>query len=337
MTMLIRAASLDGYAALASECGLNPVVLLRRVGLSPSKLQDPDNLIAFVAVINLLEISAAISACPDFGLRLGARQGFGKLGHLALLLRHAPSLQVGLELAARYAFVHNPAVQLQVEPLGGLTAQTALIAIEIDTTLPHLQFLELSLGILIKGISAVGQGGIQPQLTLFSHERLGPLSSYQTCLGCDTLFKRRVTGVQVTTVDLQRQLPTHNAKLQASAQQYIDQHFLAPGQLFTDCVRGMIGKFLSSGLHTQAHVARILSIHTRTLQRRLAAEGAYFEDLVDAERQAQLVALLKRPDAPSLAQISQLLGYSEPAVLTRSSHRWFGCTPTALKQRLTAA
>jgi len=34
-----------------------------------------------------------------------------------------------------------------------------------------------------------------------------------------------------------------------------------------------------------------------------------------------------------VAQLAQLLGYSEQAALTRSCRRWFGQTPTALRRQ----
>ena len=95
----------------------------------------------------------------------------------------------------------------------------------------------------------------------------------------------------------------------------------------------MVRRFLSSGMGNQAAIARALSVHPRTLQRRLAAEGLYFEDIVDKLRKHQLVELLEQPDAPPLIQIAWMLGYTESSTLNRSCLRWFGCTPGMLRKQ----
>jgi AraC-like DNA-binding protein len=58
-----------------------------------------------------------------------------------------------------------------------------------------------------------------------------------------------------------------------------------------------------------------------------------FNDIVDDVRRDRFLELIAQPAAPSVAQLAQLLGYSEQAALTRSCRRWFGQTPTALRRQ----
>ncbi len=337
MTVLVRAASLQGYEELARQCGVDPLRAMRRVRLSAFNLADADSLIPYVAFITLLEQTAAEGRCPDFGLRLAQAQGVGVLGQLAVLFQHASTLGEALQLASRYIFVHSPAVHLDVCPVAD-AAQLVDLTFSLD--IPHLphraQTHELSLGLMVNGIMAVGQGLVRPLQVRLPHAQLGPARSYQATMGCDCVFDAPAAAVRMEAAALQQVLPEHNAQLQQFAQNYLDQQFGDPAQHFGDRIRSMVRRFLSSGMGNQSDIARALSINPRTLQRRLAAEGLYFEDIVDEMRKQQLQDLLGQMDAPPLIQIAMMLGYTESSTLNRSCQRWFDCTPATLRERLLA-
>ena len=103
----------------------------------------------------------------------------------------------------------------------------------------------------------------------------------------------------------------------------------------TDRVRAALDLMMHSGDANQVEVARALGLHERTLQRRLKGEGAAFEDIKDAVRRARAEEYLRQRELP-LSQVAELLGYSEPAALSRSCRRWFGDTPKAVRRRLAA-
>ena len=52
---VIRSASLNGYVELATSLGLHPMAMMRKAGLSPRCLEDPETPISVVAVRQLLE------------------------------------------------------------------------------------------------------------------------------------------------------------------------------------------------------------------------------------------------------------------------------------------
>ena len=334
MTVLIRAASMQGYKELARQCGVDPDRAMQRVHLTDQHLADVDSLIPYASHIRLMELTATESGYMDFGLRLAKAQGVGVLGQLAVLFQHASTLGEALTLASRYIFVHSPAVRLEVVPV---TGEPDLIDLTYSLDIPHLpnraQTLELSLGLSVSGILMVGQGLVQPLQVRFPHAQLGPTSSYQTTLGCPCVFNAPISAVRLQAAALQLVLPENNPQLREYAQSYLDRQFGDPTQHFGDRIRSMVRRFLSSGMGNQMAIARALSINPRTLQRRLSAEGLIFENIVDEIRMQQLLDLLAQPEAQSLAHIAWMLGYTEASTLHRSCLRWYGCTPGALRQQ----
>ena len=79
-----------------------------------------------------------------------------------------------------------------------------------------------------------------------------------------------------------------------------------------------------------ASVARLLSLHPRTLQRRLAADGTTYAAILDGVRRDTARQFLTGSDMP-MSQIAAAVGLSEQSALTRSCRRWFGLTPREVR------
>ena len=67
MKPLARYAAITGYADLCASLGMDPTPLLRKVGLDPAGLGLPDRWIPAIAVVRLLERSAAVPGAPTSG------------------------------------------------------------------------------------------------------------------------------------------------------------------------------------------------------------------------------------------------------------------------------
>ena len=52
---------------------------------------------------------------------------------------------------------------------------------------------------------------------------------------------------------------------------------------------------------------------------------------------ADLALKYLRQSTLQLGEISEILGFAEPSVFTRSFRRWHGCTPRDARQRIAAA
>jgi AraC-like DNA-binding protein len=97
-------------------------------------------------------------------------------------------------------------------------------------------------------------------------------------------------------------------------------------------VRQELSARLGGPAATLGDVARVVAVHPRTLQRALGDEGLSFAEILDCVRRERARALLTGTDLP-LAGISARLGFAEPAVLTRCARRWWGRTPSQLREQ----
>jgi AraC-like DNA-binding protein len=105
----------------------------------------------------------------------------------------------------------------------------------------------------------------------------------------------------------------------------------APNAVTSD-VRRVLASRIARGDTQIQSVARALSTSTRSLQRRLAAVGLSYNQMLDQVRKEAAERYLS--DSPlSITEIAYLLGYSEPAAFNRAFRRWYEQTPQAFRER----
>jgi AraC-like DNA-binding protein len=73
-------------------------------------------------------------------------------------------------------------------------------------------------------------------------------------------------------------------------------------------------------------VAQALAMHRRTLNRRLAAEGTTFQQVLDRVRCTVATELLENSDV-AMHDVAETLGYAGLTPFMRAFHRWTGRTP----------
>jgi AraC-like DNA-binding protein len=79
-------------------------------------------------------------------------------------------------------------------------------------------------------------------------------------------------------------------------------------------------------------VAERLAVSTRTLIRRLREAGTTYRDLRDAHRKKRASELLSDTSLTA-AEVAYRLGFEDASNFGKACHRWFGCSPGALRKR----
>jgi crotonobetaine/carnitine-CoA ligase len=87
---------------------------------------------------------------------------------------------------------------------------------------------------------------------------------------------------------------------------------------------------LKRGPHSAASLAEELNLSTRTLYRRLHAEGTSLQALKDEARRDKAIELLRRTDK-SIKQIAQAVGFQSEKSFARAFQSWTGSAPTSYR------
>ena len=160
-----------------------------------------------------------------------------------------------------------------------------------------------------------------------------PLSSpdiYRKHFGCRVLFGQKFNGIFLRKIDLDQHIANPDQQIYEMATSYIEARFPSTPTSLTHQIKLLILHSLDSGHCTASILADRFGITARTLQRHLKREGTSFEEIKNSVRKDIALRCLKRPDIP-LNRITEILGYSEISVFTRSCHRWFGMSPRELR------
>ncbi len=332
MTTIVRASSLRGYVALMRELGADSGEMLRRYRIAPEALQDEEALLSLRIVLLLLEASAAAARCPDFGLRLSQSQDISVLGPLAIAMQNASTVAEALDYASRYMFVQSPGLALTVHDSSPFARNCVELRIEIrlERQPVQRQTVDLCLADLHQILQMIGGKRYLLRAVTLPHATLAPLRVYQRFFGATVLAEQAHASLHVARSTLDASLQAVNSTLRQISVEYLSLNFEVPGQTLTTRVRQTLRHTLGTNLSNKAEIANLLSMHPRTLQRRLANEFTSFESIRDELRKESALRYLRETGIP-LKQLAGVLGLSEQSALGRSCRRWFGMSPLRLR------
>jgi AraC-like DNA-binding protein len=326
----VRSGVLAGAAVLLAELGVDADALAAECGLDPAALGQPDLPVSGEAVVGFFETAAERSACPDFGIRLAARQDLSVLGPLWMTMRSAHTVRDALQVLAQFFVVHTAGAVVGYEPQADGSALVSY-ALSAGVSPRDRQTVELGLALLCAELRLHCGAAWLPRAVSFAHGRPQNLASHRRAFGSRLQFEQERNAVWVDRACLDttlssRSLPTH-AMLKKQMVSRVD-----GAQAVAAKVESAMRALMPFADCSREQVARLTQLSQRTLQRRLAEAGTSFQELRDRVR-ADIALKYLRQSSLQAAQIAEILGYSEPAAFTRAFRRQHGLTPSAARQR----
>ncbi len=329
MRPCIRSAALDGYVDLARSLGLDPARQVAQAGLDMADLAFPDRWIPAAGAAWLLEMSAGVSGCEDFGLRLSERRRLATLGPLSVVLREEPDLRSALRLLIRYEYSYNEAISLELTEANGLA--TIRVWLGFGEPAPARQGLELAVAGLLGIIRLLVRTDWQAQAVCFTHPAPERLTSHRRLFGPRLTFDHEFTGLVFRVGELADTNVLADPLLRPYRPQLLKAVPPPRARTLVDQVRELVETLLPVGRHSMRQVALGLGLTTRTLSRHLEKEHESFSSIVDSARTALAERYLSN-DRLSLTDISHQLGFAAPSAFSRWFRHRFGISPTAWRQ-----
>ncbi len=275
---------------------------------------------------NLLNLSND----PLLGLKLGEAYRMEHSGMLGYAMLSASTLKKSVDLAVQfYSLLYS-----RFKPSMWESHGIAGLRFHRDHPVPDdlLQlFCDRDLSSSWKSIMGALDVRISPLRVSIMHHGTGQHERYQRYFGCPVDFAQPYAEIQLDARLLNTPMPRHDLQTslycQQQCQRMIDR--LSKQSPFVDQVRGMLvehpGKFPNI-----EKVSFQLNMSVRTLRRRLKAQDRTFQQLLD-EIRFQLARDYLANGLP-VAQVADLLGYSENANFTHAFKRWSGLTPTQFRE-----
>ncbi|MBA4286475.1 MAG: AraC family transcriptional regulator [Xanthomonadaceae bacterium] len=279
----------------------------------------------------LLARADAVLQEPALGLSVGARiqpSHFGLLGYLTLC---CTTLAEALARLADYERLVYDVNRVQV------TMGTDGVQLEWgdERGRPGQRVDACAIAALIayaRNITA--QPDAAPAEVRFINAAPDDVAVYRAFFRCPVGFDAPTTVVRLPlaliAAPLRQPDPALHALLDAQARAQLAR--LSPADDFERRLRETIAAGLRGGDATLASCAARLNCSSRTLQRRLDAAGSSFQQALDDTRRRLAESWLGDPRL-KLAEVAQLLGYTDQAAFTRAFQRWTGSAPGQWRKR----
>ena len=319
-----------GMLRVLEQLGYDLDRLLASAGLQRADVADPDALLPSRACAAVFENAHRERRVCNLALQLAQRTPVGANPLLDYLIVSSDSVEQGLDRLTRYLALVNPSVGLAVRPERGAVR----VVVERAQT-PF--FTELTVSLCVIRFIRETADRFRAAHVSFVHEP-DDATEYARVLSCQIRAKASWNGVVIPRpaldLPLTRRDPVLRGWLERQAAAILAR-LPASGDA-CDEVRSVLSAQATAGEMTIDAVARRLSTTPRTLQRRLARRGTSFDTLRDDARR-QAAELYLTTTTLTIAEVTYLLGYSEPTAFHRAFRRWHGTTPQAFRAQLPAA
>ena len=318
---------LDDYLR---ERGADPDAILGRAELAAGDLTDPERRVPLIRFLRLLEICADELGDPHFGLRFGTTyhpRHAGVVGNLALASR---TVRGALQTIGRYlpTMVDSAIYRLEVE--GGMAFSYSYYIDPLMMTYRQKNDWGVA---FVCNVIRLGLGEpnwapaevVLPQLAAESaagrRERMGLLRA-------KVRSGQPWAGIRFDAELLERPMKTADAAIERLMRHYGDLQLagLETQRDELERLRRSVAQLVVAGDSSVERLAQSLGWSVRTLQRRLAAQGLNYSDVLAQVRKTLALNLLENPSL-GISQIAYVLGYSEVSTFNHAFRRWVGQPP----------
>jgi AraC-like DNA-binding protein len=328
---------LSAWIKAGAKCGFNVQPLFKEAGITIDLIRLEDARVSPLQLISLLEQCVSLSPEKHFPFVLGDTFAFESLPEFETLLTTSPTLRDALRVADMARRMVLPWLTLEVKEEGDL----ARVIVGFDVPLPLASYglpLHLVSEALLACIRKFGrtlQGSDQGFVGVtFTGDPPVHANQFEPFFGVPVTFNAQADALvfecRILDVPLEGAFPALHEHAQFLAEQRLGKEARRMGVAAE--IEEIITReptLLAFGVED---MAERLSLHPRTLQRRLKDEGDSYLH-VQARMRHRLACQWLRHGDVSIDDISARLGFSDRRAFTAAFKRWEGCTPSSWREK----
>jgi AraC-like DNA-binding protein len=309
--------------------------LLRSAGLSVSQIDRKDMRLSVAGQIRFLELAANALKDPLLGFRLARDGDPRQVGLIHYVAVSSETLGDALERVQRYSSIANAGLVLKCSEGRNLTITLRYAGVARHS---DRQQMECFVTWLIRFCRASTDRRLNPIAVHLVHRRSDESSELEKFFGCRIQFGADTDRIifdkeakQLRLVSADRYL---NEILLQDCEQALAYRRSGAGPLRIT-IENAITPLLPHGKARLDAVAQSLGVSSRTLARRLTAEGLSFGEILDQLRSDLATHYLGEANL-SISQIAWLVGYQGVSAFSHGYKRWAGMNPKRMRDKLLA-
>jgi AraC-like DNA-binding protein len=320
----LRISVLTNVPAVLTGLRHSPEAVLAQVGFHPDYFQDPDRPIPYSTAGRLLAHCATSTDCEHLGLLVGERGDPSLLGLVGFLTLSAPTVGTALEKFLRYLHLHDRGGVAWLQHDGDTSRLGFTLFDPLQPGMDEVYDTAIAVGCnIMRGLCGAQWNPIEVHLT---RRRPRSAAAWARFYRAPVRFEAERSAIVFASSWLAKPAPAANPQLHRLLEREAASIADDTGGGFASAVRRTLSAAIAGTRCTSIHVATLMGIHVRSLNRRLQAEGTTFKDLHDEVRYGVARQLL-RTTSMTLSEIASTLGYAEASAFLRAFRRWSGRTP----------
>lgn len=325
---LLASASRILWRLIKAE-GADPDAIFLAAGLDTSRINQSSARYPVQQARKAWQLAADAMTDPCFGLRAGLYWLPSDLYALGYVFLASPTLHIGLNRIARFNDVVDQVIDFIVEE----TDDHLMISYEnASQDLPDIPALEDARWSIVLTMCRVAKPeGVSPAKVELTHTPMKRSQEYENFFGCPIMYSQQRSALYFKRGDVDQPLAGVNSELAAvnekALQDYMDR--LYGDDLQRRVAREITGHLVSGNLSDDT-IAKALFMSSRTLQRKLSAEGTTFKQILESVREKLALEYIT-DERLSFSEISYLLGFRDQSSFTRAFKRWTGKPPTQVR------
>jgi len=313
-------AMLEGLVRL----GLNRTILTQAIAVDLGDPPPPAARVGSDALGRLWQAAMQQRPEPALATALGLAIPFGSFGFTDYLTGSSYTLGGGFESLSLHLRLVASGIQLELDAVDGVRW------VRLHTPAgesPPFVATEMTVALFVGRFREGTDGAFQPAFACLRGEAPPGDSPQARLLGVPVHHRSPVAALAMPesmwSLPLRRADPYLHGTLKRSVEELgLLGH---PADALELAIRARLRDALADHGADMHRVARLLGMSVRTLQRRLAASGRSWSDVVEAFRRDEAARLLTGPTP--LVAVAGRLGYREQTSFTRAFRRWTGQTP----------
>lgn len=327
MKYLVRSGALTGFAELLESYRQDAVPLLDTVGIPAVALRDPEMYLSYPALARLFNLAATRSGAPDFGARLGSRQGLEVVGALGTLLCLQGRVGDALGLINRHIGFHARGVSVDVQ--AGADSIRVDLRLAFSDQVDCTQLLALSMALLARSVAQLHGTALRPIGVSLAIPRPADLRGWRSAYGVLPEFDAALSNVRYPAELLDLPVRIADSLRERLSAQWRGQNPQARATVtLAQQVERAIVALLPTGDCSLESVAQLVELAPRVLQLRLQREAQSFGELLRRTRERLACEHLAHSDT-DVSSLAMNLGFGELAVFSRAFKSWTGLSPRA--------
>lgn len=331
---VVRLGTISHLPLILEELGADARVVVNSVGLSLSDFGDPEFKIPYVKLGKLLGHCAQSTGCGYFGLLVGQKIFLHSLGLLGFLMQSANTVRDAIEDYLSFADLQDQGAVTLINSINGVSLLSYSIFVEDVEAEEHIYDGTMA-GYQNVLRSLCGEN-FKPTEILFTRSRPKDSKPYDRFFKAPIRYNSEYNAIAFHSNCLELAPVRIDPHLNAFIKKEVKKQHAAQPKSITETIHPLLRRLLIAQKCTLSETAAQLGLHSRTLNRRLKAEGTTFQAEAEAARYLMARQFLLSSNQ-SIAEVAIILGYSDTSAFTNAFKRWSGTSPSEWRKQKTMA